>query len=182
MTEPTKQKSPTEPALPTKRAAFESPVDLVRPVGYDPDMPRPAATSAGAALVMLRVLAGFLWLMALAFNWDAIANDFQIALGDATLTDGAKTAGLAAILVVGGVVTLAEGVLAVLIYRGLNGPRVIVMLFAVASISTAFTTWWVGGQDIRIDTTLLTLSLDILVLLALSSRQAAAYARRRQRP
>ena len=167
---------------PTKRAAFESPVDLVRPVGYDPDMPRPAAISAGAALVMLRVLAGFLWLMALAFNWDVIANDVEIALGDVKLTDGAKTVGLAAILIVGGTATLAEGVLAVLIYRGMNWARVIVMVYAVASISAAFTTWWVGGQDIRIDTTLLTLSLDILVLLALSSRQAAAYAHRRQLP
>ena len=163
---------------PTKRAAFESPVDLVRPVGYDPDMPRPAAIGAGAALVMLRVLAGFLWLMALAFNWDVIANDVEIALGDVKLTDGAKTVGLAAILIVGGTATLAEGVLAVLIYRGMNWARVIVMVYAVASISAAFTTWWVGGQDIRIDTTLLTLSLDILVLLALSSRQAAAYAHR----
>jgi hypothetical protein len=167
---------------PTKRAAFESPVDLVRPVGYDPDMPRPAAISAGAALVMLRVLAGFLWLMALAFNWDVIANDVEIALGDVKLTDGAKTVGLAAILIVVGTATLAEGVLAVLIYRGMNWARVIVMVYAVASISAAFTTWWVGGQDIRIDTTLLTLSLDILVLLALSSRQAAAYAHRRHLP
>ena len=84
-------------------------------------------------------------------------------------------------ITVGGIATLLEGVLAVLIYRGHNWARVLVMLYAVVSISAAFTTWWVGGQDIRIETTLVTLSLDILVLLALSSRQAAAYSRRRQR-
>jgi hypothetical protein len=54
------------------------------------------------------------------------------------------------------------------------------MLYAVVSISGAFVTWCVGGEDIRVETTLVTLSLDILVLLALSSRQAAAYARRKQ--
>ena len=167
---------------PEKRPAFESPGNLVRPLGYDPDMPRPAAISAGAGLVMLRVIAGFVWLTALAFNWGGIAHDIEIELGDAvTLPDEVKLIGLTLILTVGGIATLVEGVLAVLIYRGHNWARVLVMLYAVVSISVAFTTWWVGGQDIRIETTLLTLSLDILVLLALSSRQAAAYARRRQR-
>ncbi len=166
---------------PQKRPAFESPGDLVRPVGYDPDMPRPAAISAGAGLVMLRVIAGFVWLTALAFNWGDVAHDIEIELGDdATLPNEVKAIGLVLILAVGGVATLLEGVLAVLIYRGHNWARVLVMLYAVVSISAAFTTWWVGGQDIRIETTLLTLSLDILVLLALSSRQAAAYARRKQ--
>ncbi|HAQ58992.1 MAG TPA: hypothetical protein DCR63_00335, partial [Microbacterium sp.] len=89
--------------------------------------------------------------------------------------------GLTLILVVGGLATFTEGVLAILIYRGVNLARVVVMLYAVVSISAAFTTWWVGGRDIRIETTLVTLSLDILVLLALSSRQAAAYARRKRR-
>ncbi len=167
---------------PEKRPAFESPGDLVRPVGYDPDMPRPAAISAGAGLVMLRVIAGLLWLAALALNWGDIAHSIEIDLGDdVKLTDDVKTIGLVLILGIGGVATLLEGVLAVLIYRGHNWARVLVMLYAVVSISAAFTTWWVGGQDIRIETTLFTLSLDILVLLALSSRQAAAYARRKQR-
>jgi uncharacterized membrane protein len=145
-------------------------------------MPRPAAISAGAGLVMLRVVAGFLWLAALALNWGDIAHSVEVELGeDVKLTEDAKTIGLALILAVGGVATFLEGVLAVLIYRGHNWARVLVMLYAVVSISAAFTTWWVGGQDIRVETTLVTLSLDILVLLALSSRQAAAYARRKQR-
>lgn len=167
---------------PEKRRAFESPGDLVRPVGFDPDMSRPAAISAGAGLVMLRVIAGFVWLAALAFNWGGIAHDIELELGDdVTLPAQLKAVGLVVILAVGGIATVLEGVLAVLIYRGHNWARVLVMLYAVLSISVAFTTWWVGGQDIRIETTLLTLSLDILVLLALSSRQAAAYARRKQR-
>jgi predicted membrane chloride channel (bestrophin family) len=58
---------------------------------------------------------------------------------------------------------------------------VLVMLFSVFSITTSFTAWWVAGEEIKIETTFLSLSLDILVLLALSSRSAAAYARRKER-
>ena len=116
----------------------------------------------------------------MALNWGPVAHGVELAIGDdAQLPDDVKSIALAVILIVGGVATLLEGVLAVLIYRGYNWARVLVMLYAVVSISGAFATWWVGGQDIRIETTLVTLSLDILVLLALSSRQAAAYARRK---
>ena len=108
---------------PAKRPAFESPGDLVRPVGYDPDMSRPAAISAGAGLVMLRVLAGLLWLVALAFNWGDIARSLDLALDGVSLTDDEKALGLAVILTIGGIATLGEGVLAVLIYRGHNWAR-----------------------------------------------------------
>jgi hypothetical protein len=46
------------------------------------------------------------------------------------------------------------------------------------SISASFVAWWAQGQEIEIQGTFLSLSLDILLLLALSSRSAAAYARR----
>ncbi len=71
--------------------------------------------------------------------------------------------------------------LAILIYRGHNWPRVIVMLIAVFSICSAFTAWWALGEEIRLEGTFVSLSLDILLLLALSSRSAAAYARRNER-
>ena len=46
---------------------------------------------------------------------------------------------------------------------------------------TAFVSWWVRDQEITLQTTLLSLAVDILVLLALSSRSTAAYARRREK-
>jgi hypothetical protein len=55
------------------------------------------------------------------------------------------------------------------------------MLIAVLSISTSFTAWWAQGQEIEIAGTFVSLSIDILLLLALSSRSAAAYARRNER-
>jgi hypothetical protein len=52
------------------------------------------------------------------------------------------------------------------------------MIFATLSITAAAIDYFADGADITIRTTLVTLALDILVLLALSSRAARAYARR----
>ena len=48
------------------------------------------------------------------------------------------------------------------------------------SISAAFGSWWLYDLDITLDTSLLSTALDTLILLALSSRSAAAYARRNE--
>ena len=53
--------------------------------------------------------------------------------------------------------------------------------FAAALVSAALAAgaaWWAQGQEITLQSTFLSLSLDILILLALSSQSAAAYARR----
>jgi hypothetical protein len=163
-----------------KRAAFEPPAALALPVSPPAGMPRPIATTAGAGLVVLRVLAGVVWLISLALEWGDLVSE---AVDDAgvQLANDQLDAALAVVLVFGGVVLLVELVLAVLIYLGLNWPRILVMVFATFSISGSFAAWWAGDQDITLQTTLLTLSLDILVMLALSSRAARAYARRPRR-
>lgn len=170
----------SEPTSVAKRRAFESPAELVRPQSHNPDMPRPSWTIVGAVLVVLRVAAGVLWLIALALAWD---NVFVEIIGTgvdaATLREGEQIV-LVAILVIGTIVLTVMLLLAYLIYRGLNWPRIVVMVFATLSITIAFLDWWSGNQEITIRTTLFTLALDILVLLALSSRPARAYARRRE--
>src|SRR5690606_15404334 len=52
-----------------KRPAFEIPAELAKPPVVDVRMRRPVATAAGAALVLLRVLAGVVWLVSLALQW-----------------------------------------------------------------------------------------------------------------
>jgi hypothetical protein len=168
--------------VPRKRAAFESPTRLATPLAHDPDMARPASTVAGAVLVLLRVLAGAGWLVAVALDWRTLAHEADAQLDGVSLTQDEIGWGLGVFAVVLGLFLLADAALAFLILRGRNTPRVIVMLFSTLSIGTSFVAWWVQGQDIRIQTTLLTLALDILVLLALSSRSAAGYARRHERP
>lgn len=173
-------------SVPEKRPAFEPPASLARPVAADPAMKRPISTTSGAALVLLRVAAGVVWMLTVAFGWESWLGSYAGALsGDAgetaDLSPLVEGIGLTVFLVVGGLALLVEATFGLLILRGRNFPRMVVMVFSVLSISTAFAGWWVQGQDIRLNTTLVTLSLDILVLLALSSRSAAAYARRRER-
>ena len=171
-----------EPAFPpTKRPAYEPAERLLRPTGYQPDMPRPITTVVGAVLVMLRVVAGVLVLIAVASGWDALADDLELGADGAQLTPEIQHVTLVLVLVGGSILLLADLLLALFTLRGHNTPRVIVMLISVFSISTTFTAWWEQGQDITLEGTFLSLSLDILILLALSSRSAAAYARRRER-
>ena len=179
----TEQHRPEERA-PAKRPAFELPAVPDIPVG-DPAMRRPLSTTAGAGLVLLRVAAGVAWTLSVAFGWEgwlrSYAGDLSGDSASDELTPGVLGASLVVFLVATGLVLLVELTFGLLILRGRNFPRVVVMIISVLSISTAFTGWWVQGQDIRLSTTLVTLALDILVLLALSSRSAAAYARRRER-
>jgi hypothetical protein len=164
---------------PGKVGAFDA-TSLVRPTAYDPDMKRPTATVAGAALVLLRSLAGVLSLVLLWLQFDQVSD--KIAQDVDGLSSDAVHGGLVVVVVVTAVVALVDAVFAVLIYRGGNMPRVVVMSIAVVSISSSFIAWWWQGQEINLkNNTLLSLGLDILVLLALSSRSAAAYARRNQR-
>ncbi|MET0672712.1 MAG: hypothetical protein ABWY37_04400 [Microbacterium pygmaeum] len=166
---------------PVKRPAYEPAARLLRPTGYDPDMARPITTVAGAVLILLRVLAGILVLVALASGWDSLALDLELGADGSQLTPEIRQFTLVVVLIIGAIVLLADLLLAVFTLRGHNWSRVIVMIISVFSISTSFTAWWVQGQEITLDSTYLSLSLDILILLALSSRSAAAYARRKER-
>ncbi|SDG62228.1 hypothetical protein [Microbacterium pygmaeum] len=167
--------------MPVKRPAYEPAARLLRPTGYDPDMARPITTVAGAVLILLRVLAGILVLVALASGWDSLALDLELGADGSQLTPEIRRFTLVVVLIIGAIVLLADLLLAVFTLRGHNWSRVIVMIISVFSISTSFTAWWVQGQEITLDSTYLSLSLDILILLALSSRSAAAYARRKER-
>ena len=168
-----------------KRAAFESPASLAVPVAGPPTMRRPASTTAGSALVLLRVLAGVAWLVALSVQWDDV---FTKAFDEAGVPltgdefDATSQAVYLFVVALIGVVLLIDLLLAVLTYLGLNWPRIVVMVISTFSISASFVTWWVGDQEVTLQTTLLTLALDILVMLALSSRSARAYARRERPP
>ncbi|MCR2763001.1 hypothetical protein NQ152_05700 [Microbacterium sp. zg.B48] len=173
--------SPDAAAMPAKRPAFEPPEQLLKPTGYDPGMRRPTTTIAGVLLVLFRVIAGVLVLVALVAGWDEVADQLDIWDGGGALTPEIKQLTLSILVALGAVVLAIDALLAYLIYRGRNGPRVVVMLISALSISTAFTAWWAQGQEITIEGTFVSLSLDILILLALSSRSASAYARRNER-
>ena len=163
----------------TKRPAFEPASELAQAGPRDPRMRRPVPTSMGAALVLLRVFAGIVWLIALAAQWnDLIAEQLDVSIDP---DDPAVGAALWVVLAFGGVLLLFDLVMALLIYLGFNWPRIVVMVFSTLSISGTFAAWWAGDQNIVLDQALFTLALDILIMLALSSRAARDYARRNDR-
>lgn len=165
-----------------KRPAFESPAVLATPVTPPVSMPRPAATAFGALLVWGRVAAGIAWLVSLGLQWEQIVRtELQIDI-DGRDEQAATDLVLTLVIVAGAVVLTAELVLGLLIWKGSNWARITVMLFSTISIVVAWIDSVTGSTEITLRTTFLTLALDILVLLALSSRNARAYARRpRQR-
>lgn len=165
---------------PAKRPAFEPASRLLVPTGYNPEMPRPAATVAGALLVGLRVLAGAVVLAGVALNWSHLVTVTAGEIGDLG-ADIDAAAVLAAIFALGSLVVVIDAALALGVLHGNNVARIILMAVSTASITGVFIGWWAQGQEITLQGTFVSLSLDILILLALSSRSAAAYARRNER-
>jgi hypothetical protein len=170
------------PIVPAKRPAYEPPARLLKPIARDPHMRRPASVTAGAALVLLRVIAGGVVLASIAAGWDALRSDTGAVLEGFEPTPEGWHAALWVVLSVGAAVLLIDLLLAVFVFLGQNWARVIVMCISVLSISTVFGAWWVQGQEITVEGSFVSLAIDILLLLALSSRSAAAYARRKERP
>lgn len=166
---------------PGKRAAFEPVERLLQHTGYDPAMKRPMTIVAGVALVLLGVAVGVMWIADYVAHMSEYSAEILALIGDESVTPEEVNSFLYVIAGFLALVLVVEIVLAVLIFRGVNWARVFVMLVAVSSISTSFVSWWAQGQEITLQTTFLSLALDILVLLALSSRSAAAYARRNER-
>jgi hypothetical protein len=160
-----------------KRPAFESPMrSTERERGRR--MRRPVATSFGAVLVVLRVLAGSVWIVAVALQWDQVLRE-EIGIDPSTDADAATVSRIVLIaLIVFVVIVLAiELVLAVRIWAGGNLSRITVMLFATVNITITAIGSFTGDAEVTVRTTLVTVALDILVMLALSSRDARAFAR-----
>jgi hypothetical protein len=131
---------------PRKRPAFESPTRLARRLPYDPAMKRPMSTVAGAALVLLRVAAGVVWLLSLSVQWPTLVRQVDADIDGVSLTPDQLGVGFVAVAIGMGLFLLGDAVLALLILRGRNTPRVIVMLFSTLSISSSFVAWWVQGK------------------------------------
>ncbi len=166
--------------VPDKLPVFEAGAKLLQRAERDPDMPRPAATIVGAALVLLRAVVGAVVSVGVVRGWDGlllVVDSAVEVLGFAV--DGASWLRWVTFSIGAGMM-LFQVALAVLIYLGSNWARVLVMLVAVFDISTTFVAWSVRGQEITLSGTIYSLAIDILILLALSSQAAAGYARRHE--
>ncbi|WP_318244593.1 LssY C-terminal domain-containing protein [Oerskovia merdavium] len=139
---------------------------------------RPAATTAGALLVVLGVVADLIWLANLALHWDQTLRSLFLG-GDVTQQDIDEASGplLVVVVVLLSLVALFQLFLAWRVFKGRTWARALVMVLAAISTTSSFVGWAVSGDQITFRTTLLTVALDILVLLTLSSKDAAEYTR-----
>ncbi|WP_082717047.1 hypothetical protein [Microterricola viridarii] len=146
-------------------------------------MKRPAPITMGAVLMCLRVLSGGLFIAIVFADRAGFLHDYLFD-GKTVTADDLTAAGFVIdiLMSVYGVWLLFYLVVAWLVWRGVNWARIAAMLFATVSILVPFAEWWQSGLEITLRTTLLSLALDILILLALSSQSARAYARRSELP
>jgi hypothetical protein len=140
---------------------------------------KPQATVLGAVLMCARAASGVFVIIVGTLEWRKFADALVIddKLGD-SLDDQQAMAVTGVVLGVYGIAMLLYLALALFVFFGHNWARVVAMAFATISIVTAFIDYWNNGVEITLRTTLLSLTLDILILLALSSTAARHYARR----
>lgn len=158
-----------------KRTVLEDATDLLpaEPTG-PPPAGRPGALTGGALLVLLRAIGGPIWILGFLQAWPEIRRDFS--LDDET--------GPAVLGIIIGAVALWVLVLLVFgagVWRGSNSARMWAQAWAAISITSTAVAYFAGTDGISVRATLLTLALDILILLALSSRAARAWTRGKSR-
>ena len=158
---------------PSRKRSASEPVDAL--LGHDEEaqpaaLRRPTSLTLGAVFVFARALAGIMWIGGFALLWPEIRADVKVEADEESMVFW---------LIVGGafVGVLVLVGLAVAMLRGSNVARVLVMVGLTFSTVTAAVGYFVGGEQITIRTTLLTVALDILVLLALSGRDVRAWSR-----
>lgn len=125
---------------------------------------RPAPTLFGGFLLCLRGIAAL-----------ALAVSLQLGGDPAAATEGASTqlpAVVTAIAVFGG----GEILLAWFVLRGGNRSRVTATLLSVAAILVQAAAVLNGGQRVSLETNLVGLCLDILLIIALSSQRSRTFA------
>ena len=135
---------------------------------------RPGTLAMGAVLIVARALGGVLWSISLVRSTPQLAAENDVELAAAELIVGVA-------VVFQGVWMLILLLLAWLVWRGHNWARVLVMLGTTLSIISAAIGHFASDEAITIRTTLLTLALDILILLALSSRDSRRWCTKRPR-
>lgn len=142
-------------------------------------MKRPSAIWIGPLLMLARSVSGVAAIIVVLTSWDSFVRTISIDLNGSGVA-GQPGAGLVLWIFLG----FYAGsqffyiALAVCVFLGQSWARSVAMAYATISILIAFGNYWLNGAEITFRTTLLSLTLDILILLTLSSEPAREYARR----
>jgi len=142
---------------------------------------RPASVIGGVLLMGVRALTGGFAILTVLASWDTfvatiVLNGEKLAQSDPP----AAGAVLGWLLGAYGLYLVLYLGLAALVFTGRNWARVVAMSFASVSILLSFADYALNGAQITLRTSLVSVTIDILILLALSSTQARHYARARR--
>jgi len=139
---------------------------------------RPAPTMVGAVFVGARgVAAGLLALSMVLFPEEHLSSLLPPGTGP-VLTDAQAALGLTAATVTVVMFALVEVLLAWFVFLGRNWARTVAMSLSTVAIGMQAFDVLNGGPDITLRSNLPGLALDILLILALSSKRARDYALR----
>jgi hypothetical protein len=142
---------------------------------------RPASIYLGVLLMAARVVAALIAVIVVAFSIGDGQLDFRTLTGALTPADSAYLSSLVAAVFVALalVISALYSVLAFLIFHGHNWARFTAMGLGTTAILITAVDFFGGGPQITLQTNLVGLSFDVLVLLALSGTDARRFSHRR---
>ncbi|MDF9752834.1 LssY C-terminal domain-containing protein [Arthrobacter sp. ES3-54] len=139
---------------------------------------RPATTIVGAVFVAARAAAAALLAMSMVLFKDAHVDSLVQPVAGLAVTEAQAELAVTAATVVVLLFALAEILLAWFVFLGRNWARTVAMALSTAAICAQAVDVFHGGPDITLQSNLPGLTLDILLLLALSSKRSRDYALR----
>ena len=89
--------------------------------------------------------------------------------------------GWIALMVIGAITAFIPAAVGVLVLRGVDWARLVVLLLGCVSILVQFVAWWSGHAQLVMGAALVLTALDILTLLALSGKPARRFSQQRRR-
>ena len=136
---------------------------------------RPSSVIVGCLLMVARAVSGGFVIVTVVSRWEEFTA--TIMLDGDSATPQTASAVLGWLLGGYGLILVLYLGLTVLVFRGRNGARVLALTFASVSILVSFADYSLNGAQISLRTSLVSVTIDILILLALSSTNARRYAR-----
>jgi hypothetical protein len=141
---------------------------------------RPIPTTLGFLLMLLRVIAGLVYIGLTLIDFRGFMQaEVYAQSGSITPEQQAAATWIVAIfLAVVGIWLLVYLWVALLVYRGSDRARIFAMSLSSLAIVIAAIDFFNGGPQFNLENNILGLPLDILVVIALSSQRARVWARR----
>ncbi|MEY9778229.1 hypothetical protein ABH915_003837 [Arthrobacter sp. MW3 TE3886] len=164
------------PIVDLRQTAAEPPVSVTPPAGGRTR--RPSTTVVGALFVGARAAAAALLALSLVLFKDAHVGSLMQPVAGPAVTEAQAELAVSAATVVVLLFALAEILLAWFVFLGRNWARTVAMALSTAAILIQAIDVFHGGPDITLASNLPGLTLDILLLLALSSKRSRDYALR----